>query len=258
MSRRIRHAPKAIRARWLIRFGLGACITALHCGIAAGEGHSDPPTAATAEATTRPISADGMLSAADSVTVREFDFTGNTRFSAAELREVVKGYVGRPLTPEDLEQARTLLSQHYIEKGYINSGAVLPDQPVDTSNPAGSIIQFQIVEGRLSEVHVTFLKGNVPGGKNLLRKDYVASRLNASGKPPLDIVRLKDELELLRQDPNISSINAELRPALRRARPISMSRCARAIPFSSACSSAIAGRRASARPRSMCWPATGT
>ena len=148
------------------------------------------------------------------LTVRQFDFTGNTRFSTGELREVVKGYVGRPLTPEDLERARTALTQHYIEKGYINSGAVLPDQLVQTSNPTGSAIQFQIVEGRLSEVHVTFLKGNLPGGKNILRKEYVASRLNAAGRQPLDIVRVKDELELLRQDPTISSINAELRPGV--------------------------------------------
>ncbi len=153
-----------------------------------------------------------MLSTAQTVTVRQFDFTGNTRFSAAELREVLKSYVGRALTPEELERARVALTQHYVDKGLINSGAVLPDQSVDSTNPAGVVIHFQIVEGRLSEVRVTYLKANASTDKHLLRKQYITSRLNAAGTQPLDIVRVKNELELLRQDPLISSINAELRP----------------------------------------------
>jgi hemolysin activation/secretion protein len=154
-----------------------------------------------------------MLSSAQSVTVRRFEFTGNTKFSAAELATVVKGYVGRPISPEDLEQARVALTQYYVNKGYINSGAVLPDQPVD-AGPGGTIIRMQLVEGRLSEVRVTFLKGTTPTKKHILRDDYLTSRLYFAGRQPLDILRLKDELELLRQDPNISSINAELRPGV--------------------------------------------
>jgi hemolysin activation/secretion protein len=153
-----------------------------------------------------------MLSNAQSVTVHQFDFTGNTRFSIADLRLVVKTYLGRPLTPEELEQARVALTQHYVNAGYINSGAVLPDQPIDSSNPAGSDIRFYIVEGRISDVRVTYLKGNAPTDKHILRKEYLTSRLNFAGGKPLDIVRLKNELELLRQDPNIESVNAELRP----------------------------------------------
>ncbi len=154
-----------------------------------------------------------MLSSAQAVTVRRFEFTGNTKFPAAELREVVKGYVGRPISPEDLEQARVALTQYYVNKGYINSGAVLPDQPVE-AGPGGTVIHIQIVEGRLSEVRVTFLKGTTKTDKHILRDDYLTSRLYYAGRQPLDVLRLKDELELLRQDPNVSSINAELRPGV--------------------------------------------
>jgi hemolysin activation/secretion protein len=154
-----------------------------------------------------------MLSSAQSVTVRRFEFTGNTKFSAAELAAVVKGYVGRPISPEDLEQARVALTQYYVNKGYINSGAVLPDQPVDAGT-GPTVIHIQIVEGRLSEVRVTFLKGTNKTDKHILRDDYLTSRLYYAGRQPLDVLGLKDELELLRQDPNISSINAELRPGV--------------------------------------------
>ena len=153
----------------------------------------------------QPGSPPGSLSTQPSVTVRQFRFTGNKTVSDAELRQVVAGYVGRPLTVEDLEQARVALTKYLIEKGYINSGAVLPDQTVETG-PAGGVVTYQIIEGRLSDVRV--------GGNKLLRGGYLTSRLKRAGEPPLDILRLKDELELLRQDPNVASINAELRPGV--------------------------------------------
>ena len=60
--------------------------------------------------------------------VKEFRFVGNHVFSSGELGRVVEKYRNRELTAEDLEQARQDLTLLYINKGYVNSGAVLPDQ----------------------------------------------------------------------------------------------------------------------------------
>ena len=89
------------------------------------------------------------------------------------------------------------------------AGAVLPDQTV-----ADGIITFRIVEGRLGEVNVTFKDAQgKPTDHHLLRKDFIADRIHyAANPPPMDLLRLKDELELLRQDRNIAAINAELKP----------------------------------------------
>ena len=84
--------------------------------------------------------------------MKEFRFVGNHAFSSASLGKVVEKYKNHELTAEDLEQARQDLTLLYINKGYVNSGAVLPDQ--DGEN---GIITFQLVEGRLTAIN---LKGN--------------------------------------------------------------------------------------------------
>lgn len=150
-----------------------------------------------------------QLSSQESVHIRGFQFRGNTRFTDAQLQKVLAGYIDQRVTTAQLETARRAITQHYISAGYINSGAVLPDQTV-----SDGIIRFDIIEGRLSEVDVTFRDANGAGtSKHLLRPEYVSSRLMTAGQPaPMDLVRLKDELEILRQDKNIAAINAELRP----------------------------------------------
>src|SRR5262245_9010669 len=64
------------------------------------------------------------------VFVRQINVTGNTIFSEADLAAVTTMYVNRYLTSEDLEALRLALTRLYVNAGYINSGAVLPDQTV--------------------------------------------------------------------------------------------------------------------------------
>ncbi|HET6248388.1 MAG TPA: POTRA domain-containing protein, partial [Tepidisphaeraceae bacterium] len=169
---------------------------------------ASPATAPAAKPAAKPAAA-GSLSTQPVVVVRGFKFVGNTRFSDGQLQKVVAKYIGRQLTSEQLDQIRRELTQHYVDAGYINSGAVLPDQKV-----AGGIITFRIIEGRMTDVHVTYKDAQgKPTEKHLLRPEYVADRIHfATQPPPMDLLRLKDELELLRQDRNIGQINAELKP----------------------------------------------
>jgi hemolysin activation/secretion protein len=150
------------------------------------------------------------------IRVNRFEFKGNTQFESEELAAIVDaalkkvepGWPGnRYLTPEDLEEARLAVTRFYVDKGYINSGAVIPEQPADK----GAIV-FNIEEGKITDVHVTFRDGKGPANRHLLRERYVIVRLQYASGPPLNILRLKDELEILRQDPNIKTINAELKP----------------------------------------------
>ncbi|HUI06630.1 MAG TPA: POTRA domain-containing protein [Verrucomicrobiae bacterium] len=142
----------------------------------------------------------GELSSGVRVFVREFRFQGNTVFSSMELSTITAPYLNRELTSEQLEEVRRLLTAFYVEFGYVNSGAILPDQDVKDG-----IVTFQIVEGTLTDIKIR--------GKNRrLRDGYVTSRLQRWAGPPLRIDELKEGLLLLRQDPNVNQINAELRP----------------------------------------------
>ena len=133
------------------------------------------------------------------VTVKKFKFEGNHVFSSRQLAKVVAPYAGREITSEELEEARVVLTKHYVDAGYITSGALLPDQDV-----ASGVITFQIVEGRLKEID---LRGNF-----WYRSWWLRNQLRRAAGQPVNFNNLKTGLQLLRQNPTISRINAELKP----------------------------------------------
>ena len=100
---------------------------------------------------------------------------------------------------DELEQIRVGLTLFYVNHGYINSGAVIPDQTGE-----GGTIKIQIVEGTLSEI-------NVHGNKRL-KASYYSERIRLGLTGPLDLNRLRDQLEIVRQNPNVERINAQLHP----------------------------------------------
>lgn len=138
------------------------------------------------------------------IAVNSFQFEGNTKFSNAQLKHELAEIAARNqghLSLDDLEEARQKLTVLYINAGYINSGAILPDQNFD---PEKGQIKFQIVEGRLSHIAIQ--------GKPRLRRGYLEDRIWHDPDEPLNAFTLRSNLELLRQNPNLKSINAELKP----------------------------------------------
>ncbi|MGB3206629.1 MAG: POTRA domain-containing protein, partial [Crinalium sp.] len=62
------------------------------------------------------------------LTVKRFEFTGNTAISSQELATVTAPYTNRPISFAELLQARSTVTQLYIDKGYVTSGALIPLQ----------------------------------------------------------------------------------------------------------------------------------
>ena len=139
------------------------------------------------------------LATRDKVVVKKFAFEGNHVFSDRPLEKVVAEYAGREITGEELEEARVRLTRHYVEAGYITSGALLPDQDV-----ASGVIKFQIVEGRLKEIDLV--------GNRWYRSWWLRHQLRRAAGQPVNFNNLRIGLQLLRQNPAISRINAELKP----------------------------------------------
>jgi hemolysin activation/secretion protein len=125
------------------------------------------------------------------------------------VRTRVKSYIGRTVTTEGLEEIRQAITRLYIATGYINSGAILPDQTVEDG-----VITYKVVEGKLTDVNLEYRDANDPNkvAKPRLRAEYLKSRVRLGAEPPLNIIKLKNELEILRQNPNLARVNAELRP----------------------------------------------
>ena len=108
-------------------------------------------------------------------------------------------YSGREITAEELEQARQELTMFYINNGYINSGATLPDQNVESG-----VITFRIVEGKMTDIN---LKGNF-----WFRSWWLRNEIRRAAWRSLNINKLRERLQLMRLNPSISRINAELKP----------------------------------------------
>src|SRR5712691_3630593 len=119
------------------------------------------------------------------VFVRQILVTGNTVFAEAELAAVTQDYVNRAVTSEELEALRLALTRLYVNAGYVNSGAILPDQTVTEG-----IIRLQIIEGTLTQVTVD--------GTRWFRESYLRKRLALGLTPPLNINALQERLQLLR------------------------------------------------------------
>ncbi len=162
----------------------------------------DPPTSTGLPLASDDSGPETMQLPLERVFVRKIVLTGSTVFSEDELAKVTTPYVNRELTSEDLEELRRALTIYYIERGYVNSGAIIPDQ-----NIRDGLIRFHIIEGELTNIE---LEGN-----KWFRSSYIENRLALGVEPPLNISPLQKRLQLLQQDERIQRLNAELRPGVK-------------------------------------------
>lgn len=132
------------------------------------------------------------------VFIREFQFEGQTVFSRNELHALAKPYTNREITTEDLESLRTAVTLLYVQRGYVTSGAIIPDQAV-----TDAVIRIQIIEGALTDINIEGARWLWPG--------YYRRRIALSAGPPVNVYTLQERLQLLQQDPRVERLNAELR-----------------------------------------------
>ncbi len=143
------------------------------------------------------------LSTLQKVRVSSFNLEGNTVFTDDELAALTAPYENREITFEDLQEVRDRLTKYYIANGYRTSGARIPDQKVENG-----VVAVEIVEGKLTGITVS--------GNDWLQTRYVKSRLERGTDPdaPVNVYPLQGRLKLLKQDPLVDNVNAELRPGL--------------------------------------------
>ncbi len=142
------------------------------------------------------------LSSGLRLTVLRFEITGSSAFSATELEAEAADFLNRSIDSEDLEELRLRLTRRYVAAGYINSGALIPDQEV-----RDGIVAIRIVEGTLDEVEV--------GGPHRFAPEFIRARLMRGAGRPLHVGALQAGMQLLLQNPQIARINAELAPGER-------------------------------------------
>jgi hemolysin activation/secretion protein len=134
------------------------------------------------------------------ITVQKFEVVGSTVFSTEQFQAETATFLNRPLTFAELLKVRAAITQLYLDKGYLTSGAYLPANQ-DVSK---GVVRLQVLEGSIEEIRVI--------GSKSLRPRYIRDRLHSAIQAPLNVNRLTAALQLLKQNALIEQISAELLP----------------------------------------------
>lgn len=138
----------------------------------------------------------------EQIVVKNFDVVGSSVFSQRELDRAIESYRNRPLTLPELFQARSVITKLYTDRGYVSSGAYIPPQELNDGT-----IKIAVLEGKLEEINVS--------GTERLSKNYISSRIETAAGQPVDVDSLLSALQLLRLDPLIDNVSAELSAGIR-------------------------------------------
>ncbi len=150
--------------------------------------------------------------------IDNIELIGNTVIDTAELINLSKAYLHKPVSINDLEDLRKLITHYYIDKGYVTSGATFPPNPLQ-----GKTLRIKIIEGRLGEMRIE--------GNEWLREGYVKSRLIQDKDAPLNMTDLQNRFRLLLTDPLFDHLNGRLIPGQERGVSILDLEVTRARPY---------------------------
>lgn len=129
------------------------------------------------------------------IKVKRIEFVGNTVFSDSELKKVLTPLPNQPVSLNRLLQLRSEITDFYVNRGYISSGAFLKQQQFKNG-----VVTIQVVEAKLAQVEIR--------GRFKLKKSYITSRLPVG--EPLNKETLLLSLGKLNDDPAIKKISGEL------------------------------------------------
>jgi hemolysin activation/secretion protein len=157
---------------------------------------SSPPTIEFPNSDLQPESA--VPFAAQKIKLNRLEVLGNTVFQQ-EINGLKADYAKRKeITFEDLVKLRSQITKLYLDNGYLNSGAFIPNnQDLKQGN-----LTIQIVEGELEKIEIV--------GLARLNESYIRKRIERATQAPLNKSQLERALQLLQIDPLIERVNAEL------------------------------------------------
>lgn len=129
--------------------------------------------------------------------IDRFEVVGSTIFKPADFAAATAAFIGRELTFAEVLQARTAITKLYTDQGYLTTGAIVVPQALENG-----VMRVQILEGKLEEIKIT--------GNRRLSTRYIRDRIQKGVQTPLNVPHLLKNLQVLRLDPRIANIAADL------------------------------------------------
>jgi hemolysin activation/secretion protein len=144
-------------------------------------------------------------------------------FSQKQINEITQDFLNRPLSFAEVMQAADVIAQFYLSKGYIISGSFIPAGETEKDG----IVSVCVVTDRIREedIRVRFVKPvstkddkgatrteYISAKRNKLRESYIRKRLAIAAAEPLNRQKLLEALQLLKLNPLIQDVQADLSP----------------------------------------------
>jgi len=134
--------------------------------------------------------------------VRKLELEGNTAVPTADIAPILKEFEGRALDSLDIDVLRSRVTELYRSRGFVTSGALVPDQDVNDG-----VITLKVVEGQLDRIDITH--------NRVLNAQVYQSRLRQQLAGPLNLGALQEAMHTLLADPLVKRMDVELVPAER-------------------------------------------
>jgi hemolysin activation/secretion protein len=141
-------------------------------------------------------------------TVKRFVLTGSRVFSQVEVDQVTAAFLNKPISFAQVLEARSKITELYVSRGYITTGAYIPEQDFQESGD----LQIAVVEGSIESIAIQ--------GNGRLNSGYLRSRVALGAKTPLNREQLLEGLQLLRLNPLLSNLSATLEGGARPGKSI--------------------------------------
>jgi hemolysin activation/secretion protein len=135
------------------------------------------------------------------IPVKRIDILGGSILTSAEIDALVLPLQNKSVTLSQLQEVADKITQIYQDRNYITSRAVLAPQDIKNG-----VVTIQVREGALERVDIK-RSGDVAGRLN---DGYIRDRILQAASTPLNFTYLEDALQLLRSDPLIGDIRANL------------------------------------------------
>lgn len=137
------------------------------------------------------------------IDVKDFSIEGNTQIKDDELKKIISEYARKPLTFSQLQEATSLITKYYREKGYFVARAYIPVQDIKSSD---GVVKIAIIEGNYGEFKLT---------NNSNVKDSIVQGMFDDAKNRGNVVStytLERSMLIINDTPGVVVTGADVRP----------------------------------------------
>lgn len=150
--------------------------------------------------------------------VNKIEVINSKIYTEKDFNSIIQPLEKRDVTLTELQQAAEQITKLYVDNGYISSRAILTPQNIENG-----IVKIEVIEGSIANIIVE--------GNKRLNSDYISSRLKLGTSTPVNANKIEEQLQLLRANNLIKSIEASLQPAEGKGQSILVVKVEEADPF---------------------------